>query len=84
MKGGSVDQNIKTKFMEFFDCLKILWQKIQRKHIFKICEKKWQKTLQYERLKNKNIIVVQYTMVRFFHFSEKLVNKNKNNIDLSP
>ena len=22
MKGGSVDQNLKTKFMELFDCLK--------------------------------------------------------------
>ena len=39
MYGGSVDKNQKTKFMELFDCLQKLWQKIKRKHRFEICEK---------------------------------------------
>ena len=38
IKGGSIDQNLNTKVMELSDCLKILLLKIQRQHIFGICE----------------------------------------------
>ena len=38
-KGGYVDLNLNTKGMELFDRLKILSPKIQRHHIFEICEK---------------------------------------------
>ena len=41
IKGGSVDQNINKKGMEFFDCLKLLCLKIKRQHKFGICDKSW-------------------------------------------
>ena len=38
MNNVSVDQNINTKVMKLFDCLRKLWLKIQIKQRFEICE----------------------------------------------
>ena len=51
--------------MELFDCLRKLGQKIQGKHRFEFYESNDIRYFNLKNDKNKNITVIQYTMVHF-------------------
>ena len=57
----AVDKNRKSKFMSFFDCLKMIWHKIPRNHWFEIRETNndtWHFNIKHN--KNKIIIIGQW------------------------
>ena len=71
MKGGSVYQNLKTKVMELFDCLKNCDRKYKESTDSKFVRKFDRRYSNLKNEKNRNIIVVQYTMEHFVRFSEQ-------------
>ena len=83
MKGGSVYRNIKTKCMELFDCFKNGERKYKESPGSKFVSKNDRRYFNLKNEKNKNITVVLYTMDHVVHFQNNIVNRSKNNIDLS-
>ena len=71
MKGCSVGQNLKKTFMEFFYCLKKCDRKYKEIIDSIFMRKNDRKDFNNKNDKNKNIIVVQYTMVHFVQLSEQ-------------
>ena len=70
--------------MEFLDCLKNCDRIYKESTDSKFLRKNYRRYFNLKNDKNKNIIVVQYTMVHYVHFRSNHVNINKNNIDQSP
>ena len=84
IKGRSVDQNLKTKVMVLSDYLKTCDRKYKKSTNSKFVRKSYRRYFNLKNDKNKDIIVVLYTMEVFVRFSTNLVNRNQNNIDILP